>query len=219
MATLSIEQLPDKILLKILKYLSFYDAYKALHGLNSRFESLLYRITPKTISASNLEDDMLSFERHQVWYIGEVTQWNESLYCLVPILGCHAIRWEFLPLSSFNQLTQTSTNYRRISPIVEKYVVRLNCFLSAWSVDKMKHLYFDSKTFPNWMKENYSELNKIIIDSNSGWYTKEVCNAFEQINELEKTRQKTSIRKQAQMIWNELRESQEHLFGDIPSFP
>jgi len=64
MATLSIEQLPDNILFKILKYLSFYDAYKALHGLNSRFESLLSRITPKTISASNLEDDMLSFERH-----------------------------------------------------------------------------------------------------------------------------------------------------------
>jgi hypothetical protein len=212
-------QLPDKIQLMILKHLSLYDLYKTFSSINSRFNSLLDSVTPKMFNLRTLYDDVRTFERHSVWRFDRRIWWEESVYYLIPQMGWHTLRWKFISQRSVEQLEEISKNHHRIMPSISKYPLQLNTFFLVFNACTIKELYFAGGTFPQWMKENYSEQNKIIIDSDSRWYTKEVCNAFVEINKLERERQEKMIYEQAKMIWSELRESEEFLISDLPSFP
>ena len=212
------QQLPNEIQLMILKYLSLYDFYNTLFGMNSKFNSLVYSVTPKRLNMRALNDDIRMFESHLKWLFRDFIWWDESVYYLIPQIGWYALRWKIVPRIHAEQWN-VSENYRRILSVISKHPMHLNTLFLILNVYDIKKLYFLRNRFPEWVRENYSEQHQLIIESSSRWYTKEVCNAFMEINKVEKERQEQMIHEQAKKIWNELSEAENFLLSDLPVFP
>ncbi|CAF0821105.1 unnamed protein product [Adineta ricciae] len=213
------EETPDEIQLMIFKYLSLYDLYKTFFNMNLRFNRLVNHITPENYNMVTLNEDIRTLERHTEWRFRGFIWWEELVYYLIPRRGCHALRWAFVSQVTIEQLGEESRNSLRILSIISKYPVSLNTLFLIFDVRAIKKMYFRSKEFPQWMKEHYNEQHKIIIDSESRWYTEEVCNAFREINKMEKNRQEQMIHEQAKKIWWEIRKSQDFLVSSLPACP
>ena len=213
------EETPNEIQLMIFKYLSLYDLYKIFFNMNLRFKHLVNRITPEKYNMVTLNEDIRTLERHSQWRFREFMWWEELVYYLIPRRGYHALRWAFVPQVTIEQLGEESRNSLRILSIISKYPVSINTLFLMFDVCNIKKMYFHSKKFPQWMKEHYNQQHKIIIESRSRWYTEEVCNAFREINKVEKERQEQMIHEQAKKIWWEMRKSEHFLISDLPAYP
>ncbi|CAF1253060.1 unnamed protein product, partial [Didymodactylos carnosus] len=155
-----LEQLPNELLIIVLKHLSIYNLYKDFFGLNQRFNYLIKCVTPRTIDKQKVNEDSKSIRYESP---SNRLCIDECVTCfLLPRLNRDRrnIDWLF-----FNELQHTATtvisvtDQRRLLAILKKYSLKLNLLLFYSYTFIVKA---DQIKFKGWTLENYP-LEYVII--------------------------------------------------------
>lgn len=198
---LTLEALPDSLLVKILEYLSIYECYSSLFSLNRRYAQLVKRITPDHVDPTRLNEDV---DRSGV-LISDYWVWNDTfVYWMVPQLRPDGVRWSFL----------TSDSIDRVHEVLARYPVRSN---APGLLVSRPNYYFcsipdDLPRLEEWIRENYPAQYEVIrqygtrqhlprrIEHHDGRHA-EIKQALDEVQRLERLKRKSMIHQSAQLVW------------------
>lgn len=189
MAATKLEDLPEELLLMILKYLSLYDRVHSLLGLNCRFDALI------EIYGINIEQDMEQ----------NIENWSDDdnlkggKYIIWPELHESSNQFEW----TLGRSSRASYLHPAVACICKNYNFDLNQYFFQTphekrlqkAAQKAETLYERSRGEPN-EDEFWDHYN----EKNSKW------DAYKEEKEREFARQKAAILGAAKNLWNELLE-------------